>query len=359
MIELIVAIATLAVLSAILSPLFSRGQSRRVGAVAAAGTMAMCLTALPTQAQGLPDIWSGRAKCTIENRALGSAFGMHFIATYAESPTSLLTYYISNNANGSATGLAITRDGINFTNMGVVLTQGPNVFDNRLASFPGVAALDGSRIAMVYEAAGKSSSYPGDIGLALSSNGRQFTKDPSPILVHARRQPGDANLNLNWERNNIGTPSLVVVGNTRYLFYHGFGKSWESGSPDDCQVGVAVGTDLRNMTRYSGNPIIKTGARGTWDSGSIGRRSIQRGSDGWWYLVYEGSTDQPYDRASWSTGLARSRDLLNWQKFSGNPILPRTASGFGYDGPELVLLNGRTYIYFRNGATYRAIVSWR
>lgn len=355
MMESIVVIVSLVILLAIL---FLCQQLRRVRAVTAVSTMAMGMIAHPAEAQGLPDIWSGRAKCTIENRAHGSAFGMHFISTYVESPTSLLAYYIAGSPQGTATGLAITRDGLNFSNQGLVIVPGPSSWDNQMASFPGVARLDSSRLALVYEGAGGS---PGDIGLALSNNGRQFAKDASPILVHARRQPGDANLDLRWERQNIGTPSLVIVGKTRYLFYHGFGKSWERGSPDDCQVGVAIGTDLRNVTRYSENPILKTGSKGTWDSGTIGRRSIQRGSDGWWYMVYEGSTDQPYDRASWSTGLARSQDLVNWQKYSGNPILPKTVSGFGYDGPELVLLNGRTYIYFRytKNVTYRAIVSWR
>lgn len=314
-----------------------------------------------TLGQGMPDVWSGRAVCRVENRSLGAGFGMHFMATYAESPSSLLVYYILNTPTGSATGLATTSDGVNFLNRGVVLNQGPLPFDSRIASFPGVARLDNGTFAMVYEAAGRTADFPGDIGLALSSNGRQFQKDAVPILIHHRRQPGDGRIDLEWERNNIGTPSLVVDGNRRYLFYHGFGKSWERGSPDDCQVGVAIGTDLRSLTRHAGGPVLKTGPRGSWDSGSIGRRSIVRGNDGWWYMVYEGSTDQPYQSASWSTGLARSRDLLNWQKFAGNPILPTTGAGFGFDGPEIVVVNRRTYVYFRHpsGPTYRALVSWR
>lgn len=150
---------------------------------------------------------------------------------------------------------------------------------------------------------------------------------------------------------------MYVVNGVRYLFYHGFGESWEGGSPDDCQVGVATGTDLRAMRRYQGNPILRTGPRGTWDSGTIGKRDIIRGPDGWYYMVYEGSTDQPYPTARWSSGLARSSKLLSWEKFPGNPILPTTDGSFGYDGPDWVrTYDGRLHIYFRhpNGATYRA-----
>lgn len=305
-------------------------------------------------AQSLEDVWSGRAVCIIENRTFGANFGMHFISTYQESSSSYLAYYIAGTNRGPATGLATTRDGINFTNSGTVIAPGPSSWDNRMASFPGVALLTPGRLAVVYEGAGSS---PGDIGFALSADGRTFTKDLKPILVHGVRQPNEPKLDLSWERNNIGTPSIVVDGGTRYLFYHGFGKS-SGGGQDDCQVGVATGTDLRNLVRYSGNPILRTGVTGSWDSGTIGKRSIKRGGDGYWYMVYEGSTDQPYEKAVWSTGLARSRDLLNWQKYSGNPILPKTVSGFGNDGPEIVAIGGRTYIYFRatGGTTKRAII---
>ena len=46
---------------------------------------------------------------------------------------------------------------------------------------------------------------------------------------------------LSWERQAVGTPSLWREGDTWYLFYHGYGK--RTGSPDDCQLGVAVGKD--------------------------------------------------------------------------------------------------------------------
>jgi hypothetical protein len=144
------------------------------------------------------------------------------------------------------------------------------------------------------------------------------------------------------------------------LFYHGFGASWHGGA-DDCEIGVAIGTDLRYMKRYVGNPVLKTGAPGTWDAGTVGRRSIRQASDGFYYMAYEGSTEQPYDKASWSTGVARSSDLLHWTKFNLNPVLPRTQTSFGYDGPELEIeSDGSTCLYFRGPSswTQRALLVW-
>lgn len=89
---------------------------------------------------------------------------------------------------------------MNFTNKGTVINIGPSSWDNRMVSFPGVWKLASNRWAIVYEGAGQS---PGDIGLALSADGRSFVKDLNPILRHAVSQSGEPKLNLKWERNNI------------------------------------------------------------------------------------------------------------------------------------------------------------
>ena len=316
----------------------------------------------PTTGQPtLADVWAGRAGFVPDGRIYGGPFGMHYISTWPQG-SQIWTYYIAPNGGADkrmAIGLALTSDGVNFSNQGTVIHVGPQPWDNNMASFPGVLKLDGGRWAVVYEGDGQSS--PSDVGLATSSDGRVFVKEPAPILVHATPKPGDpAGLNLLWEESNIGTPSLFTLNGVHYLFYHGFGRSWDGG-PNDCQLGVATGTDLRQLRRYSGNPVLRTGPAGAWDSGTVGKRSVRRDADGWFYMVYEGSTDQPYETAHWSSGLARSRDLLHWEKFPGNPVLPQTTSGFGYDGPEwLTTPDGRLHIYFRHitGPTSRATLSW-
>lgn len=227
----------------------------------------------------------------------------------------------------------------------VYTSQGhPPFSDDRLASFPDVWK-DGDEWYMVYEAAGTDAEWPGDVSLASSSDGRTWVKDPlNPILRHAD----------GWEQSNIGTPSLWKVGNTWYLFYHGF-------DGQDVQVGVATGSDLRQMNRVGDGPILPTSESG-WDSGTVGARAILF-QDGWYWMAFEGSSDPPFNQANWSTGIARSLDLLTWEKFSGNPVLPITSSSFGYDGPVwLESQDGPLYLYFRdprpNNQSYRMTLQW-
>lgn len=227
------------------------------------------------------------------------------------------------------------------------ISQGHYPFwDARMASFPGIWK-DNGVYYLVYEGSG-GSGWPGDIGLATSTDGRNFLKHPNnPILKHNT---------TGWEKANIGTPSLYKEGSTWYLFYHGFDST-------DCRIGVATGTSLTSLSKYSGNPIINT-TTGAWDAGTTGRRSMIRKEGSYYYLAYEVSTDQPYGTAKWSSGIARSTNLLSWTKYSGNPVVPQTTSGFGNDGPEIMQIGGVNYLYVRSGEpglgpTVRHRLKWK
>ena len=102
-------------------------------------------------------------------------------------------------------------------------------------------------------------------------------------------------------------------------------------------------------------------------------------------MAYEGSTNQAFNPnsaspdcqanrspdnphctdfggANWSTGLARSPDLINWTKYADNPVLPMTMTRFGYDGAEFVRTpDGLLHLYYRapsaNNQTKRATLS--
>lgn len=275
------------------------------------------------------------------NAYFGSAFGMHYTSMVTISGT-IYTYYIRSNSSGKlGVGLATSSDGISFTDQGLVLdVGGPGDWDGTMASFPGIW-YDSGTFYLVYEGSGSSTN--GDIGLATSTNGTTFTKQ-GRILTHNTS---------GFESTNIGTPSLYKVGSTWYLYYHGFDGTV-------CQIGVATGSSLTSMTRYGSNPIVPTGSG--WETGTTGKRSIiQSGSS--YYMVYEGSTAQPYSTAKWSSGLAKSTDLLNWTKYSQNNVLNQTpggsGSGFGNDGPDFLTIGGDTYIYFRGqgGPTSRVRIA--
>lgn len=286
----------------------------------------------------LTEFWNGRGKWVKDADKIGSGFGFHFPSIH-QTKSGLEAFYIhhyvaKNGRLKMTVGLAYGADGVNWADDGQVLDVGADgMWDDRLASFPGVCR-DGDKWYLVYEGAGETPFSPGDIGLASSEEGSNFVKCAgNPILKHDPQS---------WERANIGTPSLYKENGLWYLFYHGFDGTV-------CQIGVASGRSLTNLTKSSANPIVPvTPGTTAWDTGTIGRRSriVQEGP--WYYFAFEGSTPQPYDRAKWSSGLARSTNLLGgWTKFPGNPILPQTPGGMGNDGPELLRLNGSWFLYVR------------
>jgi hypothetical protein len=303
---------------------------------------------LAVQAQAAPtlaDLWNGQAAWVKDTGSIGSSFGFHFVSILPHDQE-LWAYYIGlYTAADGRSKLTIARargtDGINWTNDGTVLdvgaTPGTNgtlpAWDDRLTSFPGVWK-DGNIWYLVYEGAAEDASSPGDIGLATSTDGKHFVKHPNnPILRH---YPSG------WERANIGTPSLYKEKGIWYLFYHGY-------DANVCQIGVASGTSLTNLTKSAANPILPvTAGTAAWDTGTIGRRTAIAKEGGYYYFAFEGSTPQPYNLAKWSSGQARSTNLLSaWTKCPLNPMIPQTPGGMGNDGPELLRLGGTWYLYVR------------
>ena len=305
--------------------------------ISLACTIAPAIAAAPPT---LADLWDGRATWNLAAEKLGGDFNFHYISI-APHGGKLMAYYIVNSVDAAkrpkmGIGRAQGRDGIKWTDDGAVINVGPaGAWDDRLASFPGIWK-DGDTWYLVYEgAADDAGTSTGDIGLATSTDGKTFTKHPAnPILRHEK---------TGWERANIGTPSLFKENGVWYLFYHGY--DWSV-----CQIGVASGKSLTDLTKSPANPIIPVAAEPTaWDCGTTGKRSTIHKDGEYYYMMLEGSTAQPYQTARWSSGLARTTDLTaRWTKCPRNPLIPTTAGSFGYDGPELVKINNAWHLYVRS-----------
>ncbi len=124
----------------------------------------------------------------------------------------------------------------------------------------------------------------------------------------------------------------------------------------DHRLAVGLASTVDGLHFMDLGVALKPGVAGAWDDRMASFPGVWKASNSSWKLVYEGSTDQPYETARWSTGLARSKDLLAWEKYS-TPILPRTERGFSYDGSEWFRTpDGVLHLYFRTkqGATGRA-----
>jgi hypothetical protein len=263
---------------------------------------------------------------------MGESFNMHFLSTTKVNGT-YYGYYVKPKPDGKfATGVATSTNGVNWTNHGIAVDNGPaGAVDDELASFPGVWYALG-QWTLTYECA---PDWAGNnaICLATSHDGINFSKwqgTGGPILTKGG----------GWESAGIGTPSLWFENSTWYLYYHAFDGV-------DCRLGFASGPSLDNLTKSANNPVLNTTA-GAWDAGTVGKRSIRK-EGSFYYMAYEGSTDQPYDTALWSTGLARAPSITGpWTKYSQNPVLPLTQWTFGNDGPEWIDVGGETWLYFRS-----------
>lgn len=228
----------------------------------------------------------------------------------------------------------------------MVLTPKPGTYYEQICSFPGVLKIE-STYYMVFEA--KKLNATADIGLATSDDGIHWKVTDEPILKHT---------GAGFERANIGTPSLYFAEGSFTLFYHAYDHN-------DCRLFAATGPSLFRLSRVNeGRPLLDTSKSGI-DSGTIGKRSQVLAEGGYYYMAIEVSSDQTpekgYGGSNWSTMLVRSRSLTNgWEKLA-DTILPKTGSGFGFDGPELVRIKDSLRIFTRDkkGATRTAALRKR
>ena len=117
-----------------------------------------------------------------------------------------------------------------------------------------------------------------------------------------------------------GTPTVLVEGRSWHLFY-------ERG---DRGVWLATSTDRRTWTNLRDEPVLATGPD-PYDREAVALNQVVR-RDGTYYAFYHANARRPW--ADWTTNVARSPDLIHWEKFPGNPIIADNhSSGILVDGP--------------------------
>lgn len=213
--------------------------------------------------------------------------------------------------------------------------------DPNFATFPGVFWDQQSGITYLAYEGGMG------IGLAWSLDGEKFFR-----VVNSSHSGEIVDATEPYENDGLGTPTIFHKGDIWYLFYH---VDDPQAKPADMYISVATGPSLLSLTEKHqvlfthGYPNVS----GAWDAGTVGKRSsLISGRDGYRYMAYEGSTEQVcedcgFGDSNWSTGLARSKDLMSWEKYRENPILPQVEGRMGNDGPELIVIDGTTFLYVR------------
>ena len=127
-----------------------------------------------------------------------------------------------------------------------------------------------------------------------------------------------------------GTPTLWCDRGLWHLYYE----------RRDEGVWLATSRDCRTFTNVSDEPVLGCGPD-VYDRHGIAIDQIVR-FDGRWYAYYHASPDPA--RQTWQTCLAASDDLIRWEKWAGNPVMPvdpahpkRSSATLIHDGERLRL----------------------
>ena len=134
-----------------------------------------------------------------------------------------------------------------------------------------------------------------------------------------------------WDADYVTSPRVLFDGKTYRMWYQG-------GFSGDTRIGYATSIDGISWVKYQ-TPVLKPGASGQWDSGSIGLGSVIW--NGTMYLMwYSGSNPTTYQ--SGAVGLAMSKNGTAWTKYAGNPVLLPSPGGYDSQyvaGPYVIQLN--------------------
>lgn len=90
---------------------------------------------------------------------------------------------------------------------------------------------------------------------------------------------------LLWEKQCIEAPSVLVKGNTMFMFYAGGYNN------EPQQIGMAKSYDGVNFTRCGPLPFKRNGDEGEWNSSESGHPHVFQDKDGKVYLFYQGNND--------------------------------------------------------------------
>jgi sucrose-6-phosphate hydrolase SacC (GH32 family) len=140
--------------------------------------------------------------------------------------------------------------------------------------------------------------------LLTSADGREWTDHGS---LDIRKTDGSP-----ISPGPYGTPTAWFENDKWYLFY-------ERG---DLGVWLATSKDRKIWTNVSDDPVIPMGPF-PYDQAAVAvNQVVKRG--GFYYAFYHANAERPWK--DWTTCVARSRDLVHWEKYPGNPIIQNNCS---------------------------------
>jgi sucrose-6-phosphate hydrolase SacC (GH32 family) len=139
-----------------------------------------------------------------------------------------------------------------------------------------------------------------------------------------------------------GTPTVWIEEGQWYLFYE----------RNDLGIWLATSEDKLTWTNVRDDPVIEMGPE-PYDEGAVAANQVVK-HDGSYYLYYHGSSNpdwaDPDAQALWTSNVAISKDLVNWEKYPGNPIVEGDHSSpiLVVDGEHnrLYTMHDKVWLYF-------------
>ena len=140
------------------------------------------------------------------------------------------------------------------------------------------------------------------IGLAISDDGVNFSKQEQALFIGR-------------------SPEVLIKDDLIYLYYvlnyQGNGYS----------IFVASSKDGVSFTHATNKPVLLPGSAGEWDDMEVTTPRIFK-LDDWYYMVFAGLNREDEKDIPTAFGLARSIDLINWEKYPHNPVFRISDQGF-------------------------------
>jgi hypothetical protein len=141
----------------------------------------------------------------------------------------------------------------------------------------------------------------GDLTHLLLSKDRIHWEDQGALTI--LKTNGEA-----IEPGPFGTPVILYENDTWYFFYE----------REDIAIWLATSKDLKTWVHVQDEPVIDRGPH-AYDLDMIALDQIIRHED-CYYAYFHGLYPGGKPR-EWCSAIAASRDLIHWEKYSGNPLI--------------------------------------
>ena len=143
-----------------------------------------------------------------------------------------------------------------------------------------------------------------DIGLAISNDLSRWERYKEDPIFYPSSNKKD------WDSGLVCHSYILKEAGKYYMFYDGSSiGNWKE------SIGIAKSNDLINWERIDKNPVLESGSF-WWDSIHVSRCCVIKKEDGNFYMLYAGN-----DGICERIGAARSKDLINWDKFIREPVI--------------------------------------